>query len=176
MASPDVTSAALDSVLARFAPLVRALGCRAGFSESDHDELLQDVRIRLWRALPSDRIGASPVSYVFRTARTAALDLVRYGNARGRGADELLTRAAAAPGPDLTCEARELVAIIEEAVRSLREPRRRAVRLRLLGYPSAEIATTQGWSGPKTRKLVSRGLTDLRAELRRRGVGPDGMR
>jgi RNA polymerase sigma factor (sigma-70 family) len=176
MASPDVTSAALDAVIARSTKLVRATGRRAGLADCDLDELVQDVRIRLWHALPTERIIASSVSYVYRAARTAALDIARRrGHAWSLDKELQGERSSGAPDPGEACEARELRSLLSEALESLSDARRCAVRLRLQGFPSAEIAARLGWTGPKTRKLVSRGLGDLRAALQRRGVGPLGV-
>jgi RNA polymerase sigma-70 factor (ECF subfamily) len=77
--------------------------------------------------------------------------------------------------PDRTLEESELAEVVFGAVEGLMESRRRVVRLHLLGYENAEIAGLLGWSGGKTRNLLSRGLADLRGRLRELGVGPGGL-
>jgi DNA-directed RNA polymerase specialized sigma24 family protein len=52
----------------------------------------------------------------------------------------------------------------------LSDNRRRAVGLYLEGMASQEIATLLGWSEPKARNLLYRGLSDLRAQLRAEGI------
>ena len=37
-----------------------------------------------------------------------------------------------------------------------------------------EIASLMGWTEPKTRNLLYRGLSDVRAELTAMGYGPRG--
>ncbi|HJS47971.1 MAG TPA: sigma-70 family RNA polymerase sigma factor [Gemmatimonadales bacterium] len=177
----DLVSPALESVLARFAGMVRAVGRRHGLGDPDLDEVVQDVRIRLWRARESgERIEGAPSSYVYQAARSASLDLVRRRRGRGRTAPVPAEKAAepAAPrtsGPDRRVEDSELSEIVFGAVDGLLASRRRVVRLHLLGYESAEIAGLLGWSGGKTRNLLSRGLADLRGRLRDLGVGPEGL-
>src|SRR5574341_312274 len=68
----------LERTLARCREVVRSVGRRHRLADADVDELFQDVRIRLWQALASgEKIEAAPASYVYRTARSAAVDLIR---------------------------------------------------------------------------------------------------
>lgn len=168
----DPVSPALESVLARFTRLVSWVGRKYGLDPADLDEMTQDLRIRLWRARETgESITGSPSSYVYRTARSAALDLVR----RRRSAPvPMALDARAASGPDRDLEQSELSERVHRAVDRLAEPRRQVVRLRLLGYESGEIASLLGWSGAKTRNLLYRGLADLREALADQGIGPEG--
>src|SRR4051812_50202351 len=75
---PDHLSPALDAVVSRFAGMVRGVGWRHRLSDADVDEVMQQVRIRLWQAQRgSEQISRAPASYVYRTAVSAALDLMR---------------------------------------------------------------------------------------------------
>lgn len=182
MAAPaDPTSSALDSIVTRFRRLVRSVAVAHGLFEADLDEVVQDVRIRLWRARNAERIPDTSSSYVYRTARSAALDLVRrrrMSRAVPGGVDgtavERLTEPSA--GPDRATEDAELAEVVFQEVRELIDSRRVPVRMHLLGYEAHEIADRLGWSGAKTRNLLSRGMADLRARLDARGIGPEGMR
>ena len=60
----------------------------------------------------------------------------------------------------------------EAFVDELDEPRNVVVRLHLSGYHRDEIAQLLGWTEPKVRNLLYRGLEDLRALLLARGIGP----
>jgi RNA polymerase sigma-70 factor (ECF subfamily) len=180
MALPaDPASSALDDLLSRFARMVRAVGARHGLLDGDLDEVLQDVRIRLWRARDRGTIDAAPSSYVYHTARTAALDLLRRRRAPVAAvpleAAEGVAEHRSAGGPDQQVEESELAAAVFDAVEELIESRRVAVRMHLLGYEPREIAGRLGWTGGKTRKLLSRGMADLRERLKARGIGPEGL-
>jgi RNA polymerase sigma-70 factor (ECF subfamily) len=173
--SHDLTSevsAALDRVLARFAGMVRAVGARHKLSPSDLDEVMQEVRIRLWRARPTgEQIDSLPTSYIYRTALAAAVDLLR-SRRRGPSAnsatldseDALQVRSARDAMQDV--EQREVVEGITRAVEALPDARRAVVRMYLAGYDRHEIAATLRWSEGKTRNLLYRGLADLREVLR----------
>jgi RNA polymerase sigma-70 factor (ECF subfamily) len=175
----DPISPALEQTLSRCAELVRRLGRRHHLAQDDVDEVFQEVRIRLWRALASgERIGSVPASYVYRTAQSAAVDLIRRRRVRreegvdpNRSSGE--TALGADPGPDRAVERSELIDALEQALDSLIPSRRPVVRMHLAGYSLEEIAGLLGWSEPKTRNLLYRGLADLRAALIERGFGPE---
>ena len=174
MADPHAPSSALEALLLRYGNLVRWAGRRSHLDEADIDEVLQDVRVRLWRARPSEaKLAATPASYVYRTAMSAAVDLVR--RRRGR-TEELADDKAIDPRADAGAEvaAADAAALIHQAVDQLSGSRRPVVRMYLAGYDRHEIARLLGWSEAKARNLLYRGLEDLRAELQALGVGPEG--
>ncbi|HET7459399.1 MAG TPA: sigma-70 family RNA polymerase sigma factor [Gemmatimonadaceae bacterium] len=185
MRSPSQTpSASLESVVADFAEMVRRVAWRHRLVDADVDEVMQEVRIRLWRShgtgTPgSEQIAPAPASYVYRTAVSAALDLIRRRRARRAGATVALDESGEAAGvatpeaprgPDADLEASELAAQVARAIDTIPATRRPAVRMYLAGYPREEIATLMGWSEAKTRNLLYRGLADLRERLTEWGV------
>ena len=170
-ATSDDLSQAIEEVCARFGALVRHAGRRHGLAPEVLDEVAQEVRIRLWRSLGTgEKIRGAPASYVYRTAVSAALDLLRRRRARGgiACADRAarldgLSDEARLPGDALDDE--ELSRQVSEAVEQLPLARRVAVRLHLAGYDRDEIAALAGWTEAKTRNLLYRGLADLREML-----------
>lgn len=172
-------SAHIESVVQRFAAMVRSVGARHRLQESDLDEVLQEVRIRLWRADPRgeqiERLGAS---YVYRTAVSAALDLLRrrraYAADSTDSVDDHAGRIAAPQHAGTAIEQQELTGRILLAVDALHAPRRAVVRMYLNGYEREEIAELLGWTEAKTRNLLYRGLADLRQRLTDMGITPGG--
>ncbi|NIR45360.1 MAG: sigma-70 family RNA polymerase sigma factor [Gemmatimonadetes bacterium] len=161
-------STALERQLARYAALVHDAARRYGLAESDIDEVVQDVRIRLWRALSTgERIAVTPASYVYRTAVSAALDMIRRRQARREDALESCSsrRLATTLRPDQVVELDDLATRLARALAALPESRRVVVRLHLLGYHRNEIAEQLGWTEAKTRNLLYRGLEDIRSKL-----------
>ena len=74
----------LEALLAEFGALLRASVarvCRPGTGVAPED-VEQEARIRLWRALESERDITHPASYVVRVATTAAIDALRRVRAR----------------------------------------------------------------------------------------------
>jgi RNA polymerase sigma-70 factor (ECF subfamily) len=179
MAGPglDRASSKIEALVTRFRTMVRSVGVRRGLVESDLDEVMQDVRIRLWQAgeagKPLEDLGAS---YLYHVATSAALDLLRRRRARrANDTDDIreqteLTTDTASPLDAL--EARELAAQIDAAIDTLAIDRRVAVRFHLAGYDRADIARMLGWTDARTRNLLYRGLDDLRQRLTEMGISP----
>jgi len=179
MAGPGVdrVSSAIETLISRFRTMVRSVGARRGLVEADLDEVLQDVRIRLWHAGEGgkslEELGSS---YLYHLASTAALDLLRRRRARRaddtediRERTDLTTNNAS---PHDAMEARELASQIEAAVETLSIDRRVAVRMHLSGYDREDIARMLGWTEARTRNLLYRGLDDLRRRLTDMGIAP----
>ena len=182
-AARDDLSAALDSVVARFGDLMHRTARRHGLSPADADEVVQNVRIRLWHALvTSEKVRHVPASYVYRAAVPAALDLIRRRRRRREDSLEALAECSdtasgatrrGADTPDAALDDEELGEAVARAVDRLGASRRPVVRMYLAGYGREEIAALLGWSEPKTRNLLYRGLGDLRETLRDWGIGPE---
>src|SRR2546430_13346357 len=104
----DATSNALEALVTRFGGLLRQVGRRRGLTDGEAADLCQEVRSRIWHALASgERIAGAPASYVYRTAMSAALDMIRrrrarreepLGDCRDRGNPVLAGVAGAPPG------------------------------------------------------------------------------
>jgi RNA polymerase sigma factor (sigma-70 family) len=173
---PDPLSPALEAVVSRFAAMVRGVGWRHRLSEADLDEVMQQVRIRLWQARgESEQISQAPASYVYRTAVSAALDLMR--RRRAQRTDQTIpledpgATISTPRDPQHDLEYSELSRQVANAIDQLPLSRRAVVRMHLAGHPREEIADLMGWSEAKTRNLLYRGLADLRARLTELGVG-----
>lgn len=159
----------------RFARFAGRIAHDRGLSPDDLDELLQELRVRFWRAR-KDGLRDLSAGYVRRTAISAALDIIRRRRADRNvsieddltGAPPLATLAA---GPAELLDQSELVQRIARAVDGLAPPRRAAVRMYLNGYRREEIGELLRWSDAKTRNLLYRGLADLRTALLAQGIG-----
>jgi RNA polymerase sigma-70 factor (ECF subfamily) len=174
-------SLALEAAVTRFGSMVRQVGRRYRLDESGLDEVMQEVRIRLWRARgTSEQVAETNTSYVYRTASSAALDVLRRRRARQAERHDSIDEDAsvavlAAPNPDpqAALEGSELADRVARAIGEIPASRRPAVRMHLAGYPREEIAGLMGWTEAKTRNLLYRGLADLRERLTAEGIGWD---
>ena len=149
------------------------------------EDVEQEARLRLWRALEREREIHDSASYLYRIAATATIDAVRRVKARreeqlrvaGEESEDEPTMgisvAAVGRSPEHAAEQTELVERVREAIASLPDNRRRCVGLHLEGMTTQEIAGLLGWSEPKARNLVYRGLNDLRKALRAKGIDYD---
>ena len=146
------------------------------------NDIEQEARLRLWRALEGEREIRDLASYIYRIAATTTIDAVRRVKARReeqlRLAEEddeeggRVAQLISEPeqSPDVQAERGQLVQKIRSALARLQENRRRAVGLHLEGMTSQEVAGLLGWSEPKARNLVYRGLADLRRQLLAEGI------
>lgn len=171
---PDSFSPQLEATLAKLGRLVRAAGAKLGVGDDELTALFQEVRIRLWRAHgESEEIERLPTSYVYRTATTAALDIVRQRrrhSEREPSIDTAPTSALVSRGSaDDEVLASDLGAAITRELETMVEARRVVVRMHLSGYPREEIMSILGYSDAKVRNLLYRGLQDLRERLMKAG-------
>lgn len=164
----DEFSRALEALVRRSRTAVRGVGARHGLGEAEIDELFQDVRIRLWKARDGDSKGLVDLSpsYVYRTAVSAALDMIRRRRREGahKRLDDMIPGSARVR-PDHALEEDALARRLEGAILQLHARRRPVVRMYLAGYSREEIADLLGWTEAKTRNLLYRGLANLRGLL-----------
>ncbi|MEO8585263.1 MAG: sigma-70 family RNA polymerase sigma factor [Acidobacteriota bacterium] len=176
----------LDALLAEHGRLLKSTVARVcpRYLGIQPDEIEQEVRVRLWRVLESEREITDPASYIRRVAVTASIDAIRRAKVRKEeplmeirpgdesgdvfGAPRALPDSA--PNPEAEASAREIGRKVEAALSRIPESRRRVVRLHLQQFNTQEMASLLGWSEPKARNLVYRGLRDLRRELRAQGI------
>lgn len=157
----------IEALLRRWSGMVQAAARRFGFDAPTQDELEQDLRIRLWRALA--RQGENPrglaASYVYDAAMSAATDLLRRQRRERRHVAIEVLDGSPSRSADPSVEIDDMVTALESALAGLSDDRRVAVRLHLDGRSRHEIAEVMGWSEARARNLLYRGLADLRLVL-----------
>jgi RNA polymerase sigma factor (sigma-70 family) len=173
-------SPALEDVVMRFGDFVRRTAHRHGLTGTEIEDVVQDMRIRLWRSLGTpDKIRQAPATYIYKTAVSAALDFLRRRRSRREESLDSMPDESPIGASRLDAEADSRESDVRRAVTSavdlLVESRRAVVRMYLAGYDREEIGSLLGWSEPKTRNLLYRGLADVRATLESGGYGPGGV-
>jgi RNA polymerase sigma factor (sigma-70 family) len=149
-----------------------------------YDEIEQEARLRLWKALESEREIQDLSSYLYRIAVTTTLDAVR--RVKRKREEQLVVETDDADdtrpvlphhlmadpslAPDREAARKQLVQKVQDAVARLPENRRQAVTLHLTGMTTQEIADLLDWTEAKARNLVYRGLDSLRESLREAGI------
>lgn len=140
------------------------------------DEIEQEAKIRLWRTLRRETTVVDLRLYLHRIVATAAIDAMRQVRSRKEvplepsdpdspGTSTLAHTPSGGPSPERIAVGRELVGRARQILANMPANRRRAVNLHLQGFTAQEIANLLGWSEPKARNLVYRGLADLRDDL-----------
>jgi RNA polymerase sigma-70 factor (ECF subfamily) len=143
----------------------------------------QEARIRLWRALQSEREITDLASYIYKIAVTATIDAVRRAKARreeplpeGPSEDDRegeMTLPSRDTSPEDEAAGQSMARAVDSALSKIAESRRRPVALYLKGLTTTEIGRVMGWTEAKARNLVYRGLGDLRRELKKMGIDYD---
>jgi len=173
----------LEEILEQYGSLLRgviARVCPRDFG-LQFDDIEQEARLRLWRALRDETEIRRPASYLYRVAVTATLDAVRRATARRE--DQLcpsdpepislpfgLAVGRSNPSPESRAHERGLLAKVQAVLRRMAPRKRSAVSLHIRGFTPAEIAQLTGWSEPRARSLVYRGLKELRSKLAAEGI------
>jgi RNA polymerase sigma factor (sigma-70 family) len=164
--------ALLDEFGGRLRQLVQ-MRCRGAI---DPDDVEQEVRIRLWQALERDRNAPFSASYISKAVASAVIDAHRRAAVR---ATEPLPEpgdvdAPIEPGrPDRNASADEQVRLLGIAIGELPPRRQLPMRLHLQGFSLVEIARLTASTDEAVRKLVSRGLEELKERLRELGLDDD---
>ena len=148
---------------------------------ADLEDLEQEVALRLWRQIQGDKPIENPASYLYQIASSATLDALRRISRSPKTASASLTDdedgadvlefPSSQPDPERAVAATLLTDCVRRFHAELPENRRRAVGLYLQGFKIEEVADLAGWSEPKARNLIYRGLATLRERLK----GVDGV-
>lgn len=167
----------LDQLLRRFAARVRAQidSNRLIQHGIDPDDVEQEVRIRLWKALERDPNADFPASYIQKVVVTVMVDALRRAQARPTEAlPEPEEGQAELPDsgvrPDRAANEAQQMARLGECLAALTPRRRRPLQLYLQGYALQELADLNGLTLDAARKLVYRGLDELKQRLKALGM------
>lgn len=135
---------------------------------ADHADLMQEILVAIWQALPRFRGDSSVWTFVFRVAHNRAISFA--GRAK-RHASLPLTDQLRDPRPSPDAEAQALAEreLLLRAIRSLPEALRQVVLLHLEGATPAEIAAVQGITENNASVRLTRARQALRDLLDSRG-------
>ena len=183
----DFMATPADPVHARLEELFRTYGARVrgmlktyGLDKHGVDpaDIEQEVRIRLWHAIERDRSGAFHASYVQRVVSSTVIDALRRAQVRATeplpeedddAATEIRTHSVS---PERSAGDLERMQGLERCMNAIPERRRLPIALHLQGFSLQEIADLADIpSAEAARKLVSRGLEELKSRLRELGHG-----
>jgi RNA polymerase sigma factor (sigma-70 family) len=142
--------------------------CRPG-SGVEPDDVLQELRIKLWNLLERERELSNPASYLMRAAVSTLIDAQRRATARqpesgfsGHDPENL----PAASTPEDQAGLQQDYQRLEGAFQQMSADRARVVRLYLQGFGTREMARLTCWTEPRCRNLLYRGLEDLKALMK----------
>ena len=146
----------------------------------DHlDDIVQMALLKLLRSGKIEEEHELNNSFLYRVCHSVVVDELRSQKRRKETAIEPNTpdppELASRSNPETSTGGTEIGLVIVECLGELSQVRRRAVTLYLQGHTVPETAERLGFTPKKTENLVYRGLADLRASLRKKGLEPDGL-
>lgn len=138
------------------------------------DDLMQEVRIRVWTVYSGDRNSRLKTSYYYKVVNSAIIDSLRAyrgtlaHSVRSESDGEedetaLIERIGGEEqGPEGVFDERQRSTRLLEAIRQLPADRRRAVTLFLQGFSVPEIAELLGCDRNRAHNLAYRGVRALK--------------
>ena len=130
---------------------------------AERQDLVQEIWVAAWRALPAFRGDSSLRTYLFRIAHNCGVNHVSRHARRDLPTGDLPEGADTGPSPDQLASRREDAARLESALRRLPLRDRQIVGLKLEGFSNREIAEASGL----TENNVAVRLTRARGRLKR---------
>ncbi|HVP91321.1 MAG TPA: sigma-70 family RNA polymerase sigma factor, partial [Terriglobales bacterium] len=139
---------------------------------SDREDLLQEIRIRIWKSL---RDNERQIQYFDAYLRKIVYSVFINEINRVQRENELLqkseARLNAGDGADRNApEEAALRDVLAASIDDLKEAKQQVLKLRLEGFTLNEIARLNQWPYRKTCSIFYRGLKDLKRKLGERGV------
>lgn len=159
------------TLMDNFAKLIRILVSQYQLYKYglDPDDVVQDVKIKIWELVRSDKKIVSYSSYIKKIVSSSVIDQLRkFRRDKGVYNHEIQIRIAEVglAYNTNTVHLNSLEDTIGRAVELLIDTRRQVVKLYLLNLSIKEIADYLNWSEDKTRNLLYRGLNDLKKILK----------
>jgi RNA polymerase sigma factor (sigma-70 family) len=131
----------------------------------DRDDLLQDISVAIWRALPRFRGECSDRTFIFRIAHNWAIACITRRQLPLQDAEDTNEVEDSRPNPEETLSAEQQGRRLLEAVQRLPMNHRQVVTLMLEGLSYGEIADVLGISETNVGARLTRARQMLRAQL-----------
>jgi RNA polymerase sigma factor (sigma-70 family) len=132
---------------------------------ADRDDLLQEIVVAIWRALPRFRGECSERTFIFRIAHNRAIAYITRKRLPIDEIDEGLDVEDGRPNPEQTLSAEQQGQRLLEAIQRLPVNHRQVVTLMLEGLSYSEIADVLGISETNVGARLTRARQMLRARL-----------
>jgi RNA polymerase sigma-70 factor (ECF subfamily) len=170
-----IDAAELRQILVR----VVARVCPAWLS-AQRDDLVQAAVMRVVQVLDklppvSEGDPPFPTSYLYKVAHSTLVDEIRRVRRRREtdfDDEGVAVAAVTVDDPERRAAWREIGRGIQSCLLLLKRERRLAVTLYLQGHNVADAARILDWPVKRTENLIYRGLADLRALLKSKGMEP----
>lgn len=163
----------MKEILERYLPALQRSARSYTRSPEQREDLLQEIAVALWKALPGFRGECSERTYVYRVAHNTALRFVtshRQVLAREQGEDASGTEPASTDNPEGDAIRNQRRQRLWNAIERLPLIDRQIAVLHLEGLPTAEIVDVTGFSEGMVAMRLSRLRRKLTEELNPKGA------
>jgi RNA polymerase sigma-70 factor (ECF subfamily) len=166
-------TSAFEKVIERHQALVAGTAARMLGSNSDVEDIAQQVFIRVWKSARRYVPRAKFTTWLLKITRNLVFNELRRAKRRAQvplqsdpGAEEIPLKDETNPAPDASLLEDELQRAIEEAIMQLPESQRMALVLRRYEQLSYDqIAEVLDLSVPAVKSVLFRARTELRTRL-----------
>ena len=166
-------TSAFEEVIERHQALVAGTAARMLGSNSDVEDIAQQVFIRVWKSARRYVPRAKFTTWLLKITRNLVFNELRRAKRRAQvplqtdpGTEEFPLKDETNPAPDASLLEDELQRAIEEAIMQLPESQRMALVLRRYEQLSyEEIAEVLDLSVPAVKSVLFRARTELRSRL-----------
>ena len=166
-------TSAFEQVIERHQALVAGTAARMLGSNSDVEDIAQQVFIRVWKSARRYVPRAKFTTWLLKITRNLVFNELRRAKRRAQvplqpdpGTEEIPLKDETNPAPDASLLENELQRAIEEAIMQLPESQRMALVLRRYDQLSyEEIAEVLDLSVPAVKSVLFRARTELRSRL-----------
>lgn len=157
--------AAYENLLRRYLPALRRLAWSYARGETEREDLLQEIALGLWTALPRFRGDSSERTWLYRVAHNTSISFVAGGNRRKKRekAGEPLDVPSS---PESNAIEEQQRARMRTAVEELPMTDRQVVVLHLEGLSAAEIEDVTGLSAGNVATQLTRARQKLVARVK----------
>jgi RNA polymerase sigma factor (sigma-70 family) len=139
----------------------------------DKDDLLQEIHIRIWRAVSDEN---HPIRYFNAYLRKIVYSVFVNEINRINREKEILETGGPCLSPYEgsngcgTAADDSLKDIIDDSIAGLKDSKQQVIKLRLEGFTFGEIAQLNRWTYRKTCNIFYRGIKDLKRKLGEKGI------
>ncbi len=154
-----------DRILAADGPAIMRLAASYTNARSDRDDLVQEIALALWQALPRFRGECSERTFLFRIAHNRGIAWLARMRSRRAESGEPVEVSDPTPDPESELAQEQRNRNLRRAVRRLPVPFRQVVTLTLEGLNYREIAEVLGISETNAGVRLTRARQMLREML-----------
>jgi len=181
MSSRQKKEREFEKIMEEFSAFIRSLVLRYNLEKLglDADDLIQEISLKLWKVIDHEKNIHNPAPYIKKVVESAVIDQIRrvrkeeelYTSEKQKLISELEPRSNRYQNPPGSMKE-----YILKATDQLLESRKIVVKLYLLNMSLPEISAYLNYSQDKTRNLLYRGLSDLKAILKEMGFRHERLR